>query len=308
MDELEPDIATLLGPNAGGSVPAFEAAVTSAARASYRYVFVSQDAYQRLLFEDRNVAVAAQVYWTEMVERMHVAAVATLMRTQRWLAGSRAAVQTHNYLAFASSFRGLIEAAADSCHVLGLIPELLAKNWKYVKLALAGRAPFLLQDPAFEDRLIHFIMARKTAKTSQVPDSYRALHPREYLHILQGTTDGPLTDCYAELCQLTHPAMESVMWLFSSGSGGCSLELKCSPDSEAIADFCGRHSNLGPYVLLPPFFWSIAALRLANRLGIAGLDMPFAELCQIDATDEWQRISALLDVYEGRDADDGHLH
>jgi len=143
--------------------------------------------------------------------------------------------------------------------------------------------------------LIHFIMARKLRKKAQIPDSYRAKEPREYFAILQGSESGPVSNCYLELCTLTHPAAASVSWMLSIDAEGESVVSKHNPDPDAIADLCSRHRDLGPYVISPPLFWSMAVFKLLNGLGISSLDNPVADLCRLDDTEEWLRITRLME-------------
>jgi hypothetical protein len=143
MDASEQNVARLFGATATDNLRALDVAANSLAE--YRYTFMPLDVYESLIFRTGNVSRAAQVYWTEMVARAHLAAVTTIMRTHRWVSGTVSAIQQSNYLAFAASLRRLLEAVADSYYTVGLVPEALAGKWQYVKLAVTGQAPLLYQ-------------------------------------------------------------------------------------------------------------------------------------------------------------------
>lgn len=64
-----------------------------------------------------------------------------------------------------------------------------------------------------ENQLIHFSHARKLSKGDASPVSHKAKQTADYVRSLE-TADLPrLYECYAQLCQYTHPAAHSVSQL-----------------------------------------------------------------------------------------------
>ena len=110
-----------------------------------------------------------QVYWTEMLGRVHLASGLNLMCHQRRQAGCiRAHESPSNYLSFSASLRGLIEGALDASYALMQVPLALAECRDVVQAAVRGELDELNMFPELEDRLIHFVYARKVAKEDRL--------------------------------------------------------------------------------------------------------------------------------------------
>ncbi len=77
-----------------------------------RYFFMDDDEYEKL--SHRDVGEAMQIYWTEILERAHIASVTAILRSRHWLSSVNLAYADRNVLAFAAAFRGLLESAADA--------------------------------------------------------------------------------------------------------------------------------------------------------------------------------------------------
>lgn len=114
------------------------------------------------------------------------------------------AAKENNFITFASTFRGLIESAADAYYSLADVPMTLAENHRKIIRALEGNLDAVLLAGVLEEKLIHFIYARKIEKGEVVPDYLQAKSARAYLSELQQAKEGYIHDCYSELCQITH--------------------------------------------------------------------------------------------------------
>ena len=79
-----------------------------------------------------------QIYWREILYRVHIGASTALFRLHHWLDGTIRAAGDRNPLLTASGLRGLLEAAADTLHAFQNVPMMLAENHMYVRQALSG--------------------------------------------------------------------------------------------------------------------------------------------------------------------------
>ena len=81
-------------------------------RLTKRYSFMAVNEYVDLLRSD--VSEGMRVYWSETLERAHLASVTAVLRSRHWLSAVLSAQSDMNALAFAAAFRGLMESAADT--------------------------------------------------------------------------------------------------------------------------------------------------------------------------------------------------
>lgn len=154
---------------------------------------------------------SGRIYWTEMLYRAHMASVAAVFRTTRWI---EVAVREHeagSLFGCAAAFRSLIESAGDIGLSLGPVAHTLATIKDKVKAEISGRGsePMLISRE-LEDSLIHFTHARKVGKNEEVPDSHKAMQPFKYIDYVDQMRIPGVKDLYARLCEIVHPAAESV--------------------------------------------------------------------------------------------------
>ncbi|RUV55971.1 hypothetical protein EOA85_20015 [Mesorhizobium sp. M5C.F.Ca.IN.020.29.1.1] len=122
------------------------------------------------------------IYWTEMLYRAHMASVASVFRTSRWI---KVAIREHeagSLYGCASACRSLIESAGDINHSLGPVAQTLAYNKDAIRAEISGQTGEpMLSAKEFEDTLIHFTHARKVLKTEKTPDSHKAMQTFQYV-------------------------------------------------------------------------------------------------------------------------------
>ncbi|MCR3923508.1 MAG: hypothetical protein NUK65_13515, partial [Firmicutes bacterium] len=78
-----------------------------------KYTFISVPNYIESYFL-KDSKKAMQIYWKELLQRLHLASVTSLMRNFKWIEGIKFGIDSNNYIIFASSLRGYIEAFVDS--------------------------------------------------------------------------------------------------------------------------------------------------------------------------------------------------
>lgn len=158
---------------------------------------------------------AGRIYWTEMLYRAHMASVAAIFRTTRWIEVAIREHEARSLYGCASACRSLIESAGDIGFSLAPVSHTLASIKDKVKAEITGRASGpLLISTELEDSLIHFTHARKVAKTEDLPASHKAMQSFKYIDYVDQMKIPGVKDLYARLCEIVHPAAESVSVTF----------------------------------------------------------------------------------------------
>lgn len=255
----------------------------------YQYTYMPSEQYAGLNeIQERN-----RVYWYEILERAHCGAIAAIVRLDRWLSSMVMAAEAENFLGFAAAFRGLLESSADARFALGDVPEGLAAAFVYAREAVSGKAKQMVLAPDLENNLIHFSHGRKVGKGEAAPETHTAKTMREYLGVLQGASTGPLFTCYEELCNATHPAADSVLYLLEKRNDGATVFAQ-RPDETAILDLCGRGGTVVQLCVRESLMYPIVILRLLNHFGLSELRTPMVEEISLDEVPLWREIETQL--------------
>ena len=97
-----------------------------------KYQYMDTNSYFGLYVEGLfkgNVRDLQKIYWEEMLQRIHFAAVTSIIRSPKWLEGVRVGIETKNLIVFSSSFRGFLEATVDSWYSLESMPTSMALKY-----------------------------------------------------------------------------------------------------------------------------------------------------------------------------------
>jgi hypothetical protein len=259
------------------------------AERSFHYTYVPSAEYGTIA----DPREQSRIYWYEILERAHFSATASLIRLDRWLKAMDTAATAENFLAFAASFRGLIESTADTRFALGDVPIGLAATFYLARDAVHGKAKVFALAKDLEDDLIHFSHARKLKKEESSPETHSAKTMREYLQALQGAPAGPLFTCYEELCNVTHPAARSVLYLLEKANDG-GLVFSSRADERAIVDLCSRGSTVVTFCVSESLMLPIVILRILNRFELAELQTPKVESISMEDIPLWREIESAL--------------
>jgi hypothetical protein len=259
------------------------------AERSFRYTYVPSVQYGKIADPQER----SRIYWYEILERAHFGATASLIRLDRWLQAMDAAATAENFLAFAASFRGLIESTADARFALGDVPIGIASTFRLAQDALLRKAKVFALAKDLEDDLIHFSHARKLKKDEPSPDTHSAKTMREYLEKLQRAPTGPLFKCYEELCNVTHPAATSVLYLLDKADDGA-LVFSPRADERSIVDLCNRGGTVVTFCVSEGLMLPIVILRILNRFELAELRTPGVEGIVMDDIALWREVETVL--------------
>lgn len=248
------------------------------------------------------IATAMQIYWKELLMRMHFASFTSIMRNERWLNGINLSIASENYLLFTSSLRGLIESVADSYYSLLSKPTDVACNFKNIQAAINGRLFRPLWPKEFEESLIHFQHASKTDK-SGLPYN-KPLSTSDYINIFDKYGEDDTKKLYSNLCEVVHPAKNSISCftkLINVNEESEYTTTCVGLDAEFIDNLINDNSysstisNLLKISISAP----VSCLKVLNLFGEDFIESFFLESCfinnQIETSEGWQKIIELVE-------------
>ena len=259
-------------------------------RLTTRYSFMVEHEYEELLF--RNVGEAMKVYWTEMLERAHIASVTSILRSRQWLAAVLSAESNKNVLMFAGAFRGLLESAADSTTSLVRAPLTLASNHSEIVESLVGGATTMYISSELENELIHYSHGRYIDESEKAgaPPSHWARRPTDYLKVFDDQNADGAAKCYRRLCDLTNPGAPSVlMWLKPVDATGSELVLSTNRDESIISSFLNEYDAVALDVLMLAFNAPLLVLNTLNYFPIRDLHTPRLLNWRLEAIPAWAK-------------------
>jgi hypothetical protein len=222
-----------------------------------------------------SASVQNRIYWREILFRVYWAAALNLMRHQRWQAGCiRAFTAPANFLSFAASLRGLVEASLDAFYSLSPAPRLLAEKQIEIELALKGSMEnALVCSKELEDRLIHFVYGRKLGKADRVviPTSHVALEPKEYRNAA-GFPDAErekFRELYDDLCGICHPTAFSLAFFWGTAQGNAGIvRLGGADDETEIRSLCKKYGETINFAISLSVNLSAMCLKVLNRFSL----------------------------------------
>ena len=257
-------------------------------RLTTRYSFMDVDEYADLLRSD--VSEGMRVYWSETLERAHLASVTAILRSRHWLSAVFSAQSDRNALAFAAAFRGLMESAADTTTALRGIPLTLAHHYPIIADCLSGLANAVVKSPELEDELIHYSHGRhiKKSERASTPRSHEARRMKEYLRVFETINANGVTQCYRYLCDLTHPGAPSVfMWLKAVDTKGSEVILSTEQDKATIGSFLELYETVVLDVLVFAFNAPALVLNTLNYFPIQKLHTQELRNHDLDGLAAW---------------------
>lgn len=217
--------------------------------------FMSEADYMRVI--EKDPIKGLEVYWKETLQRVRYALNVSVLRNQKWLEGIFLGVRYENLFVFGASYRGFIEAVADSLDALKLANVRLRERKKNISLILSGKAMVLgtgddiekYLDERLESALIHFSHARDTKGEEDTPlKSHKKKQFHEYLESVDREYREEARASYRELCQLTHPSFRSTFAFVVPGSNeketNSSWTVGVAKDFLEIAKFTLKRKNV----------------------------------------------------------------
>ena len=183
----------------------------------FEYSFLSLKKYQSFIENGASLNDINRIYWEEMLDRLHLASVASIRRNYGWMKSVALMKSAGEITGYAAALRSLIEASADSAY--SIIPALntYTREYKAICAAILGQAnETIYASPKMEGLLINFTHGRKTNKEENAPDSHKAKQSFEYINMLRddaGVTG--IRELNEFLNGIVHPAANSVFFQLS---------------------------------------------------------------------------------------------
>ena len=177
----------------------------------------------------------------EILFRAHLASVAAIYRSCRWLEGAKEAKISGNAFTWTSAVRGFIEGCGDTIYSLLQIPTTLAMINRELNECLNGEMLHGLYDfGEIEKPLVHFTHARRGAKKDFEGGDNRSDHSHleakpsfKYIGEAVNTKIADeLPSLYKTLCEVVHPASASVLHIFQDTPNG--MCFNCLGQSQLI--------------------------------------------------------------------------
>lgn len=165
-----------------------------------KYFYIDNGTYMNKLLSGE-ISEAMQIYWREMLFRIHFVATSSILRNAEWIDGIVFGIQTSNTMVFASSLRGLLEAVTDSFYSLDSVPFGIALNFNKIKKAVEGKADVPCYAGDLEKALIHFEFASKDKNNEN-----KSLSAMRYITEYDESSNVDTKNLYKQLCNIVHPA------------------------------------------------------------------------------------------------------
>lgn len=288
-----PSINELFGQGAEDFVALASRIEVELSAGSITYEFFPPEDFERLLIHQP--PRAQRIYWHELVGRAHFAAVSSILRSAQWLEGVQVSCDRDLFLPFCANLRSLIESAADSLTGLSGVAQAFAENRVAVNEALSMKSSQFMISKEIEDQLIHFSHGRKLAKDEVAPQSHSAKSARSYIEILERLGLAQAHAVYGFLCQVTHPAADSVSH-FLSQTGDLKFSLFPRNDRVAIAALVQKHEAFLHALLRYAFNQPIILLRVLLHIDLREYHSREISRLNLSAMPGWQKCANFMGV------------
>jgi hypothetical protein len=174
---------------------------------------------------------------------------------------------------------------------LGAVPETLATYYNGSCVALRGKATSFLLAEALENMLIHFQYARRLEGNEQAPQAHCAETAAQYISAIDSAAN-PVKALYSQLCQVAHPAAQSLHWSTRNVNGKWSAT--SGNDSELIRDLCKRHRSTIEWIQMQSVNVSIFMLQVLNAFPLESLDTNVVRGINMSSMPLWAKIHTAL--------------
>lgn len=260
-----------------------------------KYGFIDIEVFNKLLVED--LKAANKQYMLELLQRIQLSSSLSIIRNLRWYEGVYYGYKNKNFLSFASSLRGLIESTGDTLFSLQHMGITLAEEYAMICEVLRGeRGNDVIIAEEMENTLIHFTHARKYKKGEEVENNaHNAESAHKYVKELERFKKGYL-ELYADLCQIVHPAKESVYSFVNEKN--YVIKIQKNTDLDNIEKLIKKYENL--IRLLPELSFNapLINLKTLNRLPLNYTRTIILESINLDKIRSWNLIEQKIKSQE----------
>lgn len=246
------------------------------------------------------IGLAMQIYWKELLMRMHFASITSIMRNERWLKGINYSIMANNYILFTSSLRGFLESVTDSYYSLLSKPTDVACNFKNINLAINGQLSRPLWSKEFEESLIHFQYASKSDESGMQYN--KPLSTSNYIEIFDKYGDVDTKKLYSNLCEVVHPAKNSISCFTKLIKVTEEFEYRTTCvglDAEFIDSLINDNSSSITNLLNISLSAPVSCLKVLNLFREDFIESYYLENCfinsKIESSNGWQKIIEMVE-------------
>lgn len=245
----------------------------------------------------KDVKRANQIMWSEFLDRTYLVAATSILRFQRWTRGVTLGLHHGNYLVFAASLRGLLEAGGDTAQILFRVPISLAQQFSQIRSAINGTLATPMLSTELEEELQHYFHAKKHPRKAAVPEHLRAKEPWEYVAILDKAraldpaSAKALADLYAQLCQMVHPAEHSLPFFHKDGDNSTLVN---DGDAKTIARVVEAFDQPICELIMMSINCCLITFKLLNAFGVDRLRVARLDKTRLDKIPLWSKVESHL--------------
>jgi hypothetical protein len=260
----------------------------------HKYQFLDDELFQEWLKSDYyTVSECNRILALELVDKAHLAAVASLLRTRRWADAVVIAHEQSNVLAWASAVRGLLENAGDILDGLGAIPMSLARIHGVIRLCLSGKSKEHFGFSELEHMLDHFVLAKWIRVKKGEASVLKSKDNAEYIRQLEPIMPGAV-DFYHRLCSITHPSADSINWLYALDPGMVGgLKLIPDGDLKAIEKIASSHPGALQDMLMVSCNVALLILRVLHKFDVHP-QLAVLKNIKWSGFQDWARVEQIL--------------
>lgn len=281
------------------SIPTIIDGITSEIQSNKNYYgFLDQACYNSLfekeLLETKEASESMKIYWFEMLERTYLSSVTGFLRFYHWLNGVEASLNSNNIILFESSLRGLLESSCDLYDALENLPITLANNFNIINLAITGKLHNIAVSKEIEDLLIHFQYASKQNSKLYSDINNSIYRPKSAKSYITSTNLSPLNlyECYSKLCELTHPAADSLSVFITNENNLLSINTNTE---HLIDDFISSYSPPLSQLIERTFNLLLLLFKTLNYFNIEALSLKYVNNINCESIPAWKKISNLIE-------------
>ena len=222
-----------------------------------------------------------------------------MVKQRRWSDGVLSSIEQRNYLSFAANLRGLLESASDLYYSLRKVP-LMTEHFALITQAVTGTlGEGMMQAGELEEELIHYLYARRLRReeADEYPDFHQARPmSTDYIAALEDATEGPIHSLYAELCQVVHPAMPSLLPFVAPDPADPDtlVALLGAPETQFISAMAHEHSSAIEETIGRSLGTCVVCLKILNRFPVKELHTPMVETLDLTSMPGWRRVESLI--------------
>lgn len=258
----------------------------SSNKSEYSYI---ENSKFLLLALEKGIGWANKTLAFETLQRAYIATITGYLRQSRWIHGIITGIEVENYHVFTSAMRGYLESATDLYDGLYPVPFTLAENYKMMESALSGEFDEgIIKPEKLEDILIHFQEARKKHEYTEnfySPKSARKYMETDHLKHLD------LYKCYGKLCEVTHPAGDSLdVFLINRNYKYSFVE----DDTRKINKFIDEHIGQFSELFMMTDNLCIIILKLINKFNIDKIYSNSVEKVNLSSIKAWNQIEYMI--------------